>query len=396
MAHNGGVKGQETRWEDSPPHAHPTRPWRDHRGGSPLTEGLWPRAVAVFPTLVRSATAGRGKPRARRADVLRSRFASLRKPHAGATPRRHRRHKNGTSMTASPSPRPPLPPFDRDAAIKKVRLGEDAGNLRHPQEPRAAAPGTAWGARAGSFSPRAQGPPAVYARRAPLDAGRYGGVFQPRAGRAADAAGEGGPGRLHAPTVAASQVDASVPVDETALGETARVEVRSELERPAHLAQEELAESDEVLAGTERTLRRPAAAERACAQRGAYIGTGASTRCSPRNQTCSSLVRITSLTSRSFVPSSPSSAACRAMARASFTMISWACRSREICTGTASRPRGRRGISVISATSCAIAMLTPPSDWMRSASASTMSLCSLKCLSNRRCSWQKLGPDTCQ
>src|SRR5439155_507203 len=33
---------------------------------------------------------------------------------------------------------------------------------------------------------------------------------------------------------------------------TARVEVRSELERPAHLAQEELAESDEVLAGTER------------------------------------------------------------------------------------------------------------------------------------------------
>jgi len=43
-------------------------------------------------------------------------------------PRRRRRHKNGTPMTTSPSPRPPLPPFDRDAAIRKVRLAEDAWN----------------------------------------------------------------------------------------------------------------------------------------------------------------------------------------------------------------------------------------------------------------------------
>jgi len=35
-------------------------------------------------------------------------------------------------MTASPSPRPPLPPFDRDAAIQKVRLAEDAWNARDP------------------------------------------------------------------------------------------------------------------------------------------------------------------------------------------------------------------------------------------------------------------------
>ena len=35
-------------------------------------------------------------------------------------------------MTTSPSPRPPLPPFDRDAAIQKVRLAEDAWNTRDP------------------------------------------------------------------------------------------------------------------------------------------------------------------------------------------------------------------------------------------------------------------------
>jgi nuclear transport factor 2 (NTF2) superfamily protein len=33
-------------------------------------------------------------------------------------------------MTTSPSPRPPLPLFDRDAAIQKVRLAEDAWNTR--------------------------------------------------------------------------------------------------------------------------------------------------------------------------------------------------------------------------------------------------------------------------
>ena len=47
-------------------------------------------------------------------------------------PRRHCRHKNGTSMTTSPSPQPPLPPLDRDAAIQKVRLAEHAWNTRDP------------------------------------------------------------------------------------------------------------------------------------------------------------------------------------------------------------------------------------------------------------------------
>src|SRR6266446_100610 len=46
--------------------------------------------------------------------------------------RRHRRHKNGTPMTTSPSPRPPLPPFDRDAAIQKVGLAGEAWNTRGP------------------------------------------------------------------------------------------------------------------------------------------------------------------------------------------------------------------------------------------------------------------------
>ncbi len=35
-------------------------------------------------------------------------------------------------MTTSSSPRPPLPLFDRDAAIQKVRLAEDAWNTRDP------------------------------------------------------------------------------------------------------------------------------------------------------------------------------------------------------------------------------------------------------------------------
>jgi len=43
--------------------------------------------------------------------------------------------------------------------------------------------------------------------------------------------------------------------------------------------------------------------------------------------------------------------------------------------GTSSRPFGGRGINVVSATSCAIAMLAPPSNWIRSAIASTDSFC---------------------
>ena len=51
---------------------------------------------------------------------------------------------------------------------------------------------------------------------------------------------------------------------------------------------------------------------------------GSATTCSERNQTCDSFVRITSLTSRSFVPSSPSSPACLAMLRDSRRITSCA------------------------------------------------------------------------
>ena len=40
-------------------------------------------------------------------------------------------------------------------------------------------------------------------------------------------------------------------------------------------------------------------------------------------------------------------------------------------------PLGGRGMSVVSATSCAMARLTPPSSWIRSAMPSTRSFCSL-------------------
>jgi nuclear transport factor 2 (NTF2) superfamily protein len=36
-------------------------------------------------------------------------------------------------MTTHDTPRPPLPPFEREAAIAKVRLAEDAWNSRDPQ-----------------------------------------------------------------------------------------------------------------------------------------------------------------------------------------------------------------------------------------------------------------------
>ena len=36
-------------------------------------------------------------------------------------------------MSTSENQRPPLPPFDREAAIKKVRLAEDAWNTREPE-----------------------------------------------------------------------------------------------------------------------------------------------------------------------------------------------------------------------------------------------------------------------
>lgn len=36
-------------------------------------------------------------------------------------------------MAASESPRPPLPPFDLEGAVRKVRLAEDAWNSRDPE-----------------------------------------------------------------------------------------------------------------------------------------------------------------------------------------------------------------------------------------------------------------------
>ena len=36
-------------------------------------------------------------------------------------------------MTDTEAPRPPLPPFDIDGAVKKVRLAEDAWNARDPE-----------------------------------------------------------------------------------------------------------------------------------------------------------------------------------------------------------------------------------------------------------------------
>ena len=36
-------------------------------------------------------------------------------------------------MTLTEQPRPPLPPFDTDSAVRKVRMAEDAWNTRDPQ-----------------------------------------------------------------------------------------------------------------------------------------------------------------------------------------------------------------------------------------------------------------------
>jgi uncharacterized protein len=56
----------------------------------------------------------------------------------------------------SEAPRPPLPPFDRDAAIKKVRLAEDAWNARDPERVSLAySPDSVWRNRAEFFSGRA-------------------------------------------------------------------------------------------------------------------------------------------------------------------------------------------------------------------------------------------------
>jgi uncharacterized protein len=59
-------------------------------------------------------------------------------------------------MSATPeNPRPPLPPFDREAAIRKVRLAEDAWNTRDPQKVALAyTPNSVWRNRAEFLSGR--------------------------------------------------------------------------------------------------------------------------------------------------------------------------------------------------------------------------------------------------
>jgi hypothetical protein len=59
-------------------------------------------------------------------------------------------------MSANPeNPRPPLPPFDRDAAVRKVRMAEDAWNTRDPQKVALAyTPNSVWRNRAEFFSGR--------------------------------------------------------------------------------------------------------------------------------------------------------------------------------------------------------------------------------------------------
>src|SRR6267378_1911774 len=90
------------------------------------------RAGAVYPTLVGPPRLGRGS----RELEGRTSCGRISRPcgnRVGAgRPRRHRRHKNDTPMTTSPSPRPPLPPFDCDAAIQKVRLAENTWNTCDP------------------------------------------------------------------------------------------------------------------------------------------------------------------------------------------------------------------------------------------------------------------------
>ncbi len=57
--------------------------------------------------------------------------------------------------TPKENPRPPLPPFDREAAMRKVRLAEDAWNGRDPGKVALAyTPDSAWRNRAEFFSGR--------------------------------------------------------------------------------------------------------------------------------------------------------------------------------------------------------------------------------------------------
>ena len=103
---------------------------------------------------------------------------------------------------------------------------------------------------------------------------------------------------------------------------------------------------------------------------------GTSTTCSDRNHTCSSLRRITSLTSRSLVPSSPLlGRLARHRARLlqdDFVRMQQTGDLHRRLFAPARRPRNQRHLGDVGA----IAMLTPPSSWTRSAIESTSSFCS--------------------
>src|ERR1700693_5798907 len=92
------------------------------------------------------------------------------------------------------------------------------------------------------------------------------------------------------------------------------------------------------------------------------LTSGTLTRCSLRTHVCNSLLRNTWLTTRSLVPSSPTREARGARTRQSRIMIWCASSNRDSCTGTPSRPRGGRAMRVVSATSAAMARLTPPNN----------------------------------
>ena len=60
-------------------------------------------------------------------------------------------------MNATEAPRPPLPPFDAEAAARKVRMAEDAWNSRDPQRVSLAyTPDSTWRNRAEFVSGRAE------------------------------------------------------------------------------------------------------------------------------------------------------------------------------------------------------------------------------------------------
>jgi len=60
-------------------------------------------------------------------------------------------------MTATEAPRPPLPPFDIDGAVKKVRLAEDAWNARDPERVSLAySPDSVWRNRSEFLAGRAE------------------------------------------------------------------------------------------------------------------------------------------------------------------------------------------------------------------------------------------------